>query len=67
MGTNLLISCDKNFDQINTLRVLDFRPLRGCTAMEFVPNTGDTEIICCRTIETYGRTEFYLSIFNITG
>ena len=68
MGTNLLVSCDGNFENIIVRNVLDFIPLRGCSDMDFVPNTGDTEIICCRTVEDDDAgVESYISIFNLKG
>lgn len=51
MCTNVLISCDKDFKNIIIKDILDFLPLRGCTGIAFVPYSGDTEIICCRTSE----------------
>jgi len=66
-GTNLLISCDENFQNIIIRNVLELLPLQGCSDMAFVPNSGDTEIIACRTIEDGDRVESFISVFDLTG
>ena len=67
MGTNLLLSCDENFQNILVRNVLSHIPKHGCSDMAFVPDSGDTEIICCRTIEHGDQVESFVAIFDILG
>ena len=66
-GTNLLISCDENFENMIIRNVLDLIPLHGISDMAFVPNSGDTEFITTRTIEDGDRVESFIAVFDLLG
>lgn len=67
MGTNLMVSCDENFENMLIREVLDLVPLHGCSDMAFVPNTGDTEIIFTRTIEDGDYVDSFVAIADLLG
>ena len=41
---------------------------RGCTGMMFLPGSGDTEMLCCRTaVDSSGMASSFLSVVDING
>lgn len=66
--SNLLISCTEDFDDfIVTNYNVEDREGHGCSDMMFVEGSGDTEIICTRTIELEDTVRTWLCVFEITG
>ena len=64
----ILMTCN---DKFNDIRIIPYQVEdkvgHGCSDLAFVEGSGDTEIICTRTIETHEVTRTWLCAFDITG
>lgn len=67
-GTNLIIRCDENFDEILITKVGNgVFPTHGFSSFKFVPNTRDDVIVALKS-EEYGDTiASYIMAFTIDG
>lgn len=64
----ILMSCDAKFNDIRIIPYqVEDKVGHGCSDLAFVEGSGDTEIICTRTIETKEITRTWLCVFDITG
>lgn len=64
----ILMSCTDKFTDIRIVPYkVEDKVGHGCSDLAFVEGSGDTEIICTRTIETPELTRTWLCIFDITG
>lgn len=67
-GSNLLISVDENFENIQVVEVGEFVATRGFSTFKFLPHSEDTIIIALKTYEDKDHTfHTYLTVFGIDG
>eukprot|EP00051_Salpingoeca_urceolata_P031774 m.12887 g.12887 ORF g.12887 m.12887 type:complete len:362 (+) comp4388_c0_seq2:315-1400(+) len=73
-SSNILVAVSEDnttglggFGKVHTREVLKRIPTRGCADLTFVPNSGESEIVCVRTYEVKDRMESYVSVFDLGG
>ncbi|XP_014771650.1 soluble calcium-activated nucleotidase 1 [Octopus bimaculoides] len=66
-ATNILISCDEKFSQIQIRYIQPLNPTHGYSSFKFVPGTHDTVIIALKSEEDNGNIASYIQSFNING
>lgn len=65
-GSNIVISCDEKFEDIQSFRVGDLIPTHGFSAFKFMPHRPD-EIVALKTKEFQGSIDTYIMVFNLEG
>ncbi|WKY03596.1 hypothetical protein Q1695_004947 [Nippostrongylus brasiliensis] len=69
--TNLLITASEDFEEIKVVKIggeAKFNPLRGYSAFEFIPNTGDSVIVAIKSKEVNNkRVRSYVTVFKTDG
>ncbi|WKY10182.1 hypothetical protein Q1695_002492 [Nippostrongylus brasiliensis] len=67
-GTNLLITADEKFENIEVVKIRTrYRKRRGFAAFEFVPNTNDSVIVAIKSKEIGNIIESYITAFTTEG
>lgn len=66
-ATNILISCNEKFSQIQIRYIQPLNPTHGYSSFKFVPGTQDTVIIALKSEEDNGNIASYIQSFNING
>lgn len=66
-GSNLLISADENFENIEVVEVGRFVATRGFSSFKFLPHSDDTIVIALKTHEDDDTYTSYLTVFGIDG
>lgn len=64
-GTNVMISCDADFNDIALIRVGNLEPTHGFSSFKFVPGTGDDVAIALKSREVDGNISSFIMIFNV--
>lgn len=54
-GANMLVAATSDFSTIASRRVLPLVKERGCADLDFIPRTGESEIVAVRTYEVEER------------
>eukprot|EP01087_Luapelamoeba_hula_P007442 TRINITY_DN1824_c0_g1_i1.p1 TRINITY_DN1824_c0_g1~~TRINITY_DN1824_c0_g1_i1.p1 ORF type:complete len:423 (+),score=82.09 TRINITY_DN1824_c0_g1_i1:169-1437(+) len=65
-GTNLILSLDEDFTDIQVMKIGDVVPTHGFSAFQFVP-FHDREVIALRTEEHQGKIASYIMAFDLDG
>ena len=63
-GTNVLISADKNFENIQYIYVGHIEPTHGFSSFKFVPDTEDNVIVALKSKEVEGDIGTYVMVFE---
>jgi len=66
-GTNVLLSCDEHFKNVNVVHVGKVEPTHGFSSFKFIPGTDDTVIVALKTTEVEGQTSTFIMVFDIHG
>ncbi|XP_014255036.1 apyrase-like [Cimex lectularius] len=66
-GTNVLISCDENFNQCHVTQVGEVVPTHGFSSFKFMPGTHDNLIVAIKSYEVNGKLESYVMAFDTQG
>ena len=64
-GTNVLISCDANFDDVTLVRVGKLDPTHGFSSFKFVPGTGDDVAVALKSREVDNEISSFVMVFNV--
>ncbi|KAK6643364.1 hypothetical protein RUM43_004869 [Polyplax serrata] len=67
MGTNLLITCDENFQNIKVFKIGDVNPSHGFSSFKFIPGSEDEVIFAIKSEELKGSVSSYAMAFKING
>lgn len=67
MGTNLLLTCDENFENIKVFKIGDVYPSHGFSSFKFIPGSEDEVIIAIKSEELKGTVSSYAMAFKING
>ncbi|XP_067006616.2 soluble calcium-activated nucleotidase 1 [Anabrus simplex] len=67
MGTNIILSADDNFEDIQVTYVGEVIPTHGFSSFKFLPDTDDQVIIALRTMETKEKIATFIMAFTVTG
>ncbi|KAG1663296.1 Soluble calcium-activated nucleotidase 1 [Nymphon striatum] len=67
-GTNLLIKCSENFQDISITKIGEFSvPTHGFSSFKFVPNTLDNIIVALKSEEDGDIIASYIMVFTVGG
>ncbi|XP_029945296.1 soluble calcium-activated nucleotidase 1 isoform X2 [Salarias fasciatus] len=66
-GTNLVLSCSPNFEDVVVSRVGPLNPTHGFSSFKFVPNTDDQIILALKSEEDAGKIATYITAFTLDG
>ncbi|XDV51094.1 hypothetical protein PO909_020041 [Leuciscus waleckii] len=66
-GTNLILSCSRDFSQISASRVGPLKPTLGFSSFRFIPDTDDQIILALKSQEDAGRIASYITAFTLDG
>ncbi|XP_077096411.1 soluble calcium-activated nucleotidase 1-like isoform X2 [Siphateles boraxobius] len=66
-GTNLILSCARDFSQISAARVGALKPTLGFSSFRFIPDTDDQIILALKSQEDAGRIASYITAFTLDG
>lgn len=66
-GTNLLLNCSPDFQNILVSRVGPLKPTHGFSSFKFVPNTDDQIILALKSEEDAGKIATYILAFTLDG
>ncbi|XP_042562781.1 soluble calcium-activated nucleotidase 1-like [Clupea harengus] len=66
-GTNLLLNCSPDFQNILVSRVGPLEPTHGFSSFKFVPNTDDQIILALKSEEDAGKIATYILAFTLDG
>ncbi|XP_051742012.1 soluble calcium-activated nucleotidase 1 [Ctenopharyngodon idella] len=66
-GTNLMLSCSPNFQDIKVRNVGPLNPTHGFSSFKFVPNTDDQIIVALKSEEDAGKIATYIVAFTLDG
>ncbi|CAI5675513.1 unnamed protein product [Oreochromis niloticus] len=66
-GTNLVLSCSPDFNDIKVSRVGVLNPTHGFSSFKFVPNTDDQIILALKSEEDAGKIATYIMAFTLDG
>ncbi|XP_063042352.1 soluble calcium-activated nucleotidase 1 isoform X3 [Engraulis encrasicolus] len=66
-GTNLLLNCSPDFQNILLSRVGPLVPTHGFSSFKFVPNTDDQVILALKSEEDAGHIATYILAFTLDG
>ena len=64
-GTNVLISCDAEFNDVALVHVGKLDPTHGFSSFKFVPGTGDDVAIALKSREVSGDISSFVMVFNV--
>jgi len=64
-GTNVLISCDADFNDIALVHVGTLEPTHGFSSFKFVPGTGDDVAVALKSREVSGEISSFVMVFNV--
>ena len=64
-GTNVLISCDTDFNDIALVHVGELDPTHGFSSFKFVPGTGDDVAVALKSREVDGDISSFIMVFNV--
>ena len=64
-GTNVLISCDVNFDDVTLVRVGKLDPTHGFSSFKFVPGSGDDIAVALKSREVDNEISSFIMVFNV--
>jgi len=67
MGTNLLITADEHFSDIQTFRLGPLDPTHGFSSFKFLPGSKDNIIVALKSEEVEGKTATYLTVITMEG
>lgn len=67
MGTNLLITCDEQFNDIKVSKIGEAYPSHGFSSFKFIPGSEDEVIIAIKSEELKGSVATYVTAFKIDG
>jgi soluble calcium-activated nucleotidase 1 len=67
MGTNVILVCTENFDNIEVRHVGDVVPTHGFSSFKWVPGTNDQLIVALKTVECGNVAETYIMVFDMEG
>uniref|UniRef100_A0A8D9B3X9 Apyrase n=1 Tax=Cacopsylla melanoneura TaxID=428564 RepID=A0A8D9B3X9_9HEMI len=67
VGSNLLINCDENFNNIQVIEVGEDKPSRGFSSVKFLPHSDDTIIVALKTYEDEKSYQTFITVFGING
>ncbi|XP_065340979.1 soluble calcium-activated nucleotidase 1 [Cloeon dipterum] len=67
MGTNLLITADAAFQDIQVSEVGPLVPSHGFSSFKFLPGTDDEVIVALKSEEDQGKSATYLTVFTVKG
>ncbi|XP_065131223.1 soluble calcium-activated nucleotidase 1 isoform X2 [Paramisgurnus dabryanus] len=66
-GTNLMLSCSPDFQNIKVRQVGPLNPTHGFSSFKFVPNTDDQIIVALKSEEDAGKIATYIVAFTLDG
>ncbi|KAK3930313.1 Soluble calcium-activated nucleotidase 1 [Frankliniella fusca] len=66
-GTNILLTADENFTNIDVVSVGEAIPTHGFSSFKFIPGTEDEIIVALKSEETSQGSATYIMVFNIKG
>lgn len=66
-GSNILVAVDEDFGVSISRTALSFKPDLGTADMDFVPCSGESELVVVRTLEMDDRMDSFLSIVDLNG
>lgn len=66
-ATNLLITANHDFTNINVKEIGIFNEIRGYSSFKFIPYTHDQLIVALKTEEDSSRISSYLTVLNLDG
>lgn len=66
-GTNLVLSCSPNFEDVVVSQVGPLNPTHGFSSFKFVPNTDDQIILALKSEEDAGKIATYITAFTLDG
>ncbi len=66
-GTNLMLSCSPDFQDIKVRNVGLLNPTHGFSSFKFVPNTDDQIIVALKSEEDAGKIATYIVVFTLDG
>lgn len=66
-GTNLVLSCSPNFDDVIVSQVGPLNPTHGFSSFKFIPNTDDQIILALKSEEDAGKIATYITAFTLDG
>lgn len=67
IGSNILISTDEKFGNINVVEVGELMPSRGISTFKFLPHSDDTIVVALKTFEDEKSFHTYITLFGING
>lgn len=66
-GTNLLLNCSPDFQDILVSRVGPLQPTHGFSSFKFVPDTDDQVVLALKSEEDAGTIATYITAFTLDG
>jgi len=66
-GSNIMITADHSFTQLDHITVGDVVPTHGFSSFKFIPGTQDEVIVALKSEEFQGNISTYIMAFNIQG
>ncbi|XP_074649447.1 soluble calcium-activated nucleotidase 1-like isoform X2 [Tubulanus polymorphus] len=66
-ATNILITCDEQFNNIDVRHIGPFSPVRGYSSFKFIPDTNDQLIVAIKSEEERGKIGSYIVAFDLKG
>lgn len=66
-GTNLLMTTDENFTEIEVKTIGPVVPTHGFSSFKFIPGTNDRLIVAIKSMEDKGYVATFITAFNIDG
>lgn len=66
-GTNLILTTDSNFSNVEVTRVGEIIPTHGFSSFKFIPDTEDEIIVALKSEEVPQGSATYVMLFNIMG
>lgn len=66
-GTNLFITADDSFTQVDVKTVGPVNPTHGFSSFKFIPGTSDTIIVAIKSMEDEGNIGTFYTVFTVDG
>lgn len=66
-GSNLVLSCSPDFEDVTVSRLGPQNPTHGFSSFKFVPDTGDQIIVALKSEEDAGKVATYITAFALDG
>lgn len=66
-GTNLMLTADDNFENLNLITVGNTNPLLGFSSFKFIPNLDDELIVAIKSKEYQNEISTYILVFDVNG